>query len=145
MICKIKCNPKFQVTFHPPNEQPQLWKNIYDISPKASAILRISPKLTTTSASLHRYRPNVRRCFFNSERRLRFYKRTFSWTFGLCCHHFHSNFQFYPFSWDVEYTQTNCESECLANFTLAFCGCARFSMPSIKFCFHQSHWPFNFC
>lgn len=43
-----------------------------------------------------------RQCFFNSERKLR-YLRT--------------------------YTQRNCELECLANFTLAVCGCVRFSMP----------------
>lgn len=43
-----------------------------------------------------------RQCFFNDERYLRYFK---------------------------VYTQQNCELECLANFTLATCGCVKFSMP----------------
>lgn len=44
-----------------------------------------------------------RQCFFDTERQLRFFKI---------------------------YTQRNCELECLANFTVKTCGCAKFSMPS---------------
>lgn len=43
-----------------------------------------------------------RQCFFNSERTLHYLKT---------------------------YTQRNCQLECLANFTLAKCGCVKFSMP----------------
>lgn len=43
-----------------------------------------------------------RQCYFNGERYLRFFQ---------------------------VYTQQNCELECLANYTMAKCGCVKFSMP----------------
>lgn len=64
--------------------------------------LSIKATIMTTSDGLRSYRPNRRQCFFNSERRLQFFKI---------------------------YTKNNCEIECLANFTLAKCGCVKFSMP----------------
>lgn len=66
--------------------------------------VEISVKATmmTTSLGLRSYKPSQRQCLFESERRLRFFKI---------------------------YTQNNCELECLANFTLAKCGCVKFSMP----------------
>lgn len=65
--------------------------------------ISIKPKLITTSDGLRQYRTKQRRCFFNSERHLHFFK-------------------FYSLS--------NCKSECLANYTLQMCGCVKFSMPS---------------
>ncbi|XP_031639854.1 uncharacterized protein LOC116351846 [Contarinia nasturtii] len=59
--------------------------------------------MITKSEGLRYYSPEQRQCFFNSDRQLRFYKI---------------------------YTQNNCESECLANFTRTMCGCVKFSMPS---------------
>lgn len=46
-----------------------------------------------------------RQCFFEKERILKFFN---------------------------VYTQPNCELECLANYTVDLCGCAKFSMPSNK-------------
>lgn len=69
--------------------------------------ISIKPTLLTTSKGLHYYQPNQRRCFFNSERRLRFFK---------------------------VYTKNNCELECLSNFTRDECGCVKFSMPSNMNC-----------
>lgn len=63
----------------------------------------IEPKIFDISHGLSNYKPNQRGCFFNSERRLRFFKI---------------------------YTKYNCEQECLANFTKKECGCVKFSMPS---------------
>lgn len=63
----------------------------------------IKPTLITTSNGLRQYRPNQRQCYFESERRLRFFKI---------------------------YSQNNCETECLANYTERMCGCVKFSMPS---------------
>lgn len=65
--------------------------------------LRIKTKMTITSEELRRYAPNKRQCFYDSERRLRFYRH---------------------------YTKNNCDAECLANFTKIECGCVKFSMPS---------------
>ena len=65
--------------------------------------VNIKPRMIITSNNLRDYSPNQRQCFFDSERRLRFFKI---------------------------YTQHNCERECLANFTKSQCGCVKYSMPS---------------
>lgn len=65
----------------------------------------IKPTITTTSNGLRSYDPNLRQCYFNDERRLRFFK---------------------------VYSKNNCELECLANFTKKVCQCVKFSMPSMK-------------
>lgn len=67
----------------------------------------IIPKMYFTAKTLQSYDPNVRKCFFRSERQLRFFK---------------------------SYSRANCESECLANYTLDVCGCVKFSMPSNLIC-----------
>lgn len=59
--------------------------------------------MITTSEGLRNYKPEQRKCFYQSERRLHFFKM---------------------------YTQDNCEKECLANLTKTMCGCVKFSMPS---------------
>lgn len=48
------------------------------------------------------FEPLSRQCYFNYERRLKYFK---------------------------VYTQQNCELECITNFTLQTCGCVKFSMP----------------
>ena len=63
------------------------------------------PQMTTTSEGLRYYDPKQRKCFYQSERRLRFFKT---------------------------YTRPNCEEECLANLTKKICGCVSFSMPRDK-------------
>lgn len=90
-------------SFQPPNEEPQFVKNYFYVSPNRGVLFKVTPKLIITSLNLNTYSPSVRRCYFNSERQLRFYK---------------------------QYTQKNCETECLANLTLAECGCVKFAMPS---------------
>lgn len=47
--------------------------------------------------------PNRRQCYFDDERDLRYFK---------------------------SYSQSNCQTECLANYTMARCGCVKFWMPS---------------
>lgn len=93
----------FKISIQAPNEEPQLWKNYFYVSPLRTALVKITPKITITSNSVRKYSPKIRQCFFNSERRLRFYSF---------------------------YTQRNCEMECLANFTASQCGCLKFQMPS---------------
>lgn len=66
--------------------------------------ISIKPKLITTADGLRTYRPKQRHCFFNSERRLHYFKF---------------------------YSQSNCKAECLANYTLLQCGCVKFNMPSM--------------
>lgn len=92
----------FKLAFHAPNERPQIWKNFFHISPGKTASFTVDPRLIITSRSMKRYGNDVRQCFFNSERKLRFFK---------------------------QYNKKNCEEECQSNFTKIQCGCVRFSMP----------------
>ncbi|XP_055306473.1 pickpocket protein 28-like [Sitodiplosis mosellana] len=96
----------FKITLHAPNERPQVFKNVFYVSPGQTALFAIDPHLMTASPILKSYSTVTRQCYFNSERKLRFFK---------------------------QYTQQNCEAECLSNFTKIECGCIRFSMPrSVK-------------
>jgi amiloride-sensitive sodium channel len=49
-----------------------------------------------------RFSPDVRKCYFEDEKKLRFYKT---------------------------YSKALCDYECLANETFRVCGCVKFSMP----------------
>ncbi|KAL7045139.1 hypothetical protein ACKWTF_002156 [Chironomus riparius] len=55
-----------------------------------------------TDSSLKKYHPEIRRCYYENERKLKFFK---------------------------SYTKAHCDLECLANHTLKACGCTKFSMP----------------
>lgn len=52
-----------------------------------------------------------RQCYFDEERHLKFFK---------------------------VYSETNCELECIANYTLSICGCVKFSMPRKNKKFYES-------
>lgn len=56
----------------------------------------------TANDNLRAYQPEKRGCYFQDERKLKFFK---------------------------SYTKAQCEFECMANITLERCGCVRFSMP----------------
>lgn len=93
----------FKITLHLPNEIPQVSKYFSRLSPHVNAVVAVKPKLIKTVESLQQYGPNSRKCYFESERPLKFFK---------------------------VYTRRICELECLANFTKDYCGCVKFSMPS---------------
>ncbi|XP_073843681.1 pickpocket 26 [Musca autumnalis] len=92
----------FKLVLHTPGEIPQVSKQYFRIPFSQEVLIAIKPKIITTSDGLKHYEPNRRQCYFQKERDLRYYQT---------------------------YTQSNCEQECLANFTLAKCGCVKFSMP----------------
>lgn len=92
----------FKIMFHKPNEGAQPWKRYSFLSPGTTKTFLISPQLKLAMENIRKYSPNVRECFFDVERPLRFFK---------------------------QYTHVNCEMECLANFTLNQCGCVKMSMP----------------
>lgn len=105
---KYKCNrfgQGFKVALTQPGEAVKMSKNFFRLSFSEETRIKITPKLITTSEGLRSYTPQQRQCFYQSERKLRFYKL---------------------------YTQINCEAECLANFTKLQCGCVKFSMPRDK-------------
>lgn len=92
----------FRVILSVPGEDFKLSPNFLRVPASQNSLIKIKPKLIRTSESIRHYEPNQRQCFYNSERKLRFYKI---------------------------YSQSNCEMECLANFTKMECGCVRFSVP----------------
>lgn len=94
----------YKLVLSMPGEVPRMSYNYFRISLMHMNEIAITPEITITTEGLRHYEPNQRRCFFNDERRLRFFKI---------------------------YTETNCEVECLANFTKKMCACVKFSMPSM--------------
>lgn len=96
----------FQIRFHGPGEDAQLWKKRFQLSPGAVKLFLINPIGTKAMEGIRKYSPEVRKCYYPRERQLRFFKM---------------------------YSLRNCETECLANYTLEICGCVQFSMPSINF------------
>lgn len=93
----------FKVLLHIPGEVPQVSKHYFRVPLLEEVLISIKPNMITTSENLRHYKPWERQCYFSDERQLRFFKI---------------------------YTQRNCELECLSNFTLAQCGCVKFSLPS---------------
>lgn len=101
-FCNLN-NEAFRVTISVPGDELKSSANFFRIQYFEESVISLRPKMTRTSMGLRKYDPNHRKCFFESERKLRFYKT---------------------------YTQNNCEEECLANYTKHKCGCVRFSQPS---------------
>lgn len=95
--------PGVRIFLHTPGEVQPTLRHSFRLPLNEEVQILMRPKMITTSEKLLKYRPEQRKCFFNSERKLSFFKI---------------------------YTQRNCEMECLANYTLLSCQCVRFSMPS---------------
>ncbi|XP_036336958.1 pickpocket protein 28 [Rhagoletis pomonella] len=92
----------FKIILHTPGEVAQISKQYFRIPFDQEVLISIKPKIITTSEGLRYYEPHRRQCYFQKERHLRYFQI---------------------------YTQSNCELECLSNFTLSKCGCVKFSMP----------------
>ena len=92
----------FKITLHTPGEIPRVSKDYFRIPLGQEVVVSVKPNMITTSDGLIEYAPKRRQCFFNDEKFLKFFKI---------------------------YSQSNCELECLSNFTLKACGCVKFSMP----------------
>lgn len=95
----------FKVAIHLPGDLPSILSSnhFFRIPTKQETLVTFEPKVLRTDDSLRRYSPNDRGCFYPSEGTLKYFK---------------------------EYTQRNCELECLTDHTLRNCGCVKFSMPS---------------
>lgn len=94
----------FKILLSSPGEELKMNRHYFRVPLLEEVDVMVRAKLMTTSDQLRGYTPSQRKCFFGSERRLRFYKF---------------------------YTLHSCEAECLSNFTQQECGCVKFSMPSI--------------
>lgn len=102
-LCRDVVSSGFKVYLHTPGDVLRSTDPFDQVWFDEHVSLAITPKTISTAGGLRTYRPSQRRCFFTSERPLRFY---------------------------TIYTQHNCEVECLANYTVQECGCVKFSMPS---------------
>lgn len=71
----------------------------------SAVFVSVSAEVFQASEMLRTANPLKRNCFFSSERPLFFFRH---------------------------YNQFNCAVECIANYTLAKCGCVKFSMPRLN-------------
>ncbi|XP_021708162.1 pickpocket protein 28 [Aedes aegypti] len=92
----------FKVIIHPSSEYPQVTKSFSLVTYSRDVTIAVRPVIMRTSPELHSYDPRRRHCYFNHERQLKFFRI---------------------------YSQSNCELECVTNYTLKSCGCVKFSMP----------------
>lgn len=81
----------FKILLHTPGEIPRVSRQYFRVPLRQEVVVSVKPNMITTSEGLADYAPERRQCYFNDERNLQFFK---------------------------VYTQSNCELECLANFTL---------------------------
>lgn len=100
----LSFNKGFKLVVHLPSELPQFDKIYYRFPLEKSATLIIRPSLIVTE-NLEEYDYKTRQCYFEGERKLQLFKN---------------------------YTRSNCQLECLAEFTRVQCSCVHFSMPRLK-------------
>ena len=101
----VNFNKGFKLVVHLPCELPQFDKQYYRFPLEKSATMVIRPSLINTEDDLESYDKEVRQCYFEGERKLKLFKN---------------------------YTRSNCELECLAEFTRRKCQCIHYSMPRLK-------------
>lgn len=99
------CNARsksFKVIFHLPNEMPNRFHLKNYVKLEDTKQFDLSAKMFTVDESLKEYSPKSRECYFEGERKLKYFSA---------------------------YTKVLCDLECLSNYTLENCGCVKFSMP----------------
>ncbi|CAI6360669.1 unnamed protein product [Macrosiphum euphorbiae] len=88
---------------HSPVETPKISSFGSLVSPGRETSLEIHPTVGMATPTLAEIEKEKRQCVYSAEKQLRFYRT---------------------------YTQRNCILECEANFTLTFCQCVMYYMPS---------------
>ncbi|XP_037826364.1 pickpocket protein 28-like [Lucilia sericata] len=92
----------FKLFINSPDSIPLTMGNYILVPYSHEVMVTLSPQYITSQKQLWNIEPEKRQCYFNNERNLYFFKI---------------------------YTQTNCQAECLTNYTIAKCGCVKFWMP----------------
>lgn len=92
----------FRLALHSPVEIPRMSKLFYGIPFEKQTTISVQPNMMYSSKDIKDYDPQSRQCYFQGEKKLKFFKT---------------------------YTKLSCELECLAKLTLSTCGCVTFSMP----------------
>ncbi|XP_063915478.1 pickpocket protein 28-like [Zophobas morio] len=101
-LCKDDSLQGFKVAIHSPTTFPTPSQEHFRISLNQKVVAAIQPSMITTSESVRAYDQERRRCYFQTERNLQFFKI---------------------------YNTVNCDIECLTNYTLDACECVHFFMP----------------
>lgn len=94
-------NQGFRIYWNMPGEVPNALSRFLFIPIEQDVTISMTPSRTEAAKNLIKYSSRIRHCFLNKERSLEYFKT---------------------------YTKSNCEVECLINFTLSACGCVKFSM-----------------
>ncbi|KAL3273914.1 hypothetical protein HHI36_015341 [Cryptolaemus montrouzieri] len=100
--CRDYSNQGMRVSLHMPNRIPRSSQVFFHVGLESLVSASILPSMSYTSSDVRDFSPQVRNCYFPSERKLRFFK---------------------------QYSQNNCNVECTTNFTIDFCQCAAYYMP----------------
>ncbi|CAG5077424.1 Similar to ppk28: Pickpocket protein 28 (Drosophila melanogaster) [Cotesia congregata] len=100
--CSSTASVGFKLLLHNPVETPKMADFGFAISPGEETRIVITPRINTASLSILGIPRKKRKCFFNTERKLKYYRT---------------------------YTQRNCLLECEANFTQQICNCVQYYMP----------------
>lgn len=92
-----------QLILHNPADTPIGLQPTAYISGNSLSSVVLSNTIIRTSPKIKQWAPELRNCYFQHEKQLKFFK---------------------------VYTQHNCEVECRANHTLSQCGCTAYYQPS---------------
>lgn len=90
----------YRVHFHMPNEMSSRVHLSTLVPNNTMQLISLTAKIHSASDDWRSYSPEVRKCYFQNERKLKFYK---------------------------SYTKVHCDVECLTNYTLKVCNCSKFS------------------
>ncbi|KAG7200622.1 hypothetical protein KM043_001178 [Ampulex compressa] len=96
------CSIKLVMLLHNPVETPKIADFAFAVTPGEETRVIVTPRISTASRTILSIPQRKRKCFFTSERKLRYYRT---------------------------YTQRNCVLECEANFTQKICHCVQYYMP----------------
>ncbi|XP_044258411.1 pickpocket protein 28-like isoform X2 [Tribolium madens] len=102
---KCKAVQGYRVILHTPMRMPRLKEEYFRVPLDEAVVVSVQPTMISTSQAVKTYNIKKRDCCFPSERKLKFFR---------------------------DYSQLNCQLECLTNFTLVFCGCVSIFMPREK-------------
>ncbi|KZC12404.1 Sodium channel protein Nach, partial [Dufourea novaeangliae] len=100
--CSSSASVGFKMLLHNPVETPKIAEFAFTVTPGEETRIIVTPRISTASKSIISVPQRKRKCFFTSERKLRYYRT---------------------------YTQKNCVLECEANFTQKICNCVQYYMP----------------
>lgn len=98
-ICELKA---FKIFMHSPNEILTPFHDFFYLKYDEYMEFKLVPHGHRTDEALKNFSPELRKCYFEGERKLQFFKT---------------------------YSKALCKWECKSNLTLEKCGCVKFSMP----------------